>query len=103
MNLSTYAQSRRRRRIERTARKLDRILEDSSDLPGGTYVGIALQYSSLRPWEAAALAYMRQGDAGQIAAVQILQAAKNSRWMMWATLVAAFSVPVNLAVALVLR
>ncbi len=92
----------RRRRIERSTRKLQRILEECVDLPGGSYVGIALQYSSLRPWEAAALAHMRQGDSGQIAAVNILQSARNSRWAMWATLVAAFSVPVNLTVALLL-
>jgi hypothetical protein len=103
MKLNDLAMARRRRRIERSTRKLGRILEASQGLPGGAYVGIALQYSSLGPWEAAALAYMRQGDTGQIAAVHVLQAAKNARWVMLATLVAAFSVPVNVALTLWLR
>lgn len=103
MKLNDLVTARRQRRIERSTRKLDRILEVSQGLPAGAYVGIALQYSSLRPWEAAALTYMRQGDAGQIEAVHVLQAARNARWTMLATLVAAFSVPMNVALTLWLR
>lgn len=102
MNLRNFKDVRRRHRIEKTSNKLTQILADLSELPTEKYVGIALKYSSLKPWELAALALMRQGATGQVAAIEILQSARNARWMRWATVIAAFSIPVNMAVAIVL-
>lgn len=95
----------KRRRLERTDRNLQRIFDawTNSSKESDAYVGLALQYQSLRPWEATALAHIRQNDAGQIAAVNILTGARNARAARWAVIVAALSVPLNVALTLALQ
>lgn len=96
----------RRKRLQKTKVNLDRIMDEwaaTSEDPTRPYVGLALQYQSVRPWEAAALAHIRSKDAGQIAAVNILQAARNARAARWAVTVAALSVPLNVGLTLALQ
>jgi len=106
MKWHDFIAKRRRARLERTRANLDRILKEWEATPEDAtrpYVGLALQYQSVRPWEAAALAHIRQQDAGQIAAVNILQAAGNARAARLAVLVAALSLPLNVALTLALQ
>lgn len=91
--------------VQRTAALLESNLnhwEATPDDKTRPYVGIMLQYQVIRPWEAAALAYIWQGDAAQVAAVNVLQNARVARAARWAVIVAALSIPVSIGVTLLL-